>query len=318
MNEAPPAPSNAVLPCIVGPTASGKSRLAALLAARVGGEVISADSVQVYRGFDIGAGKATADELALAPHHLIDVAEPDQPIEAQVWAERANELIGQVRQRGRVPLICGGTFLWIRALVYGLAPAPPADEQVRQRHRDLAEREGRAQLHRLLAQVDPESAARLHENDFVRVSRALEVHELSGKKLSDLQREHGFRTPRHPVRLLVIDWPREEYERRLVRRVRGMVEAGLVQEVEALIRAGFRETRAMGAVGYRQVVEALEGGKVPDAEALVASIVQVSRIFARRQRTWLRDEQALWVSPAALEKEEALDALVEELGLRST
>lgn len=306
-----------LLPCIVGPTASGKSRLAARLAARVGGEVLSADSVQVYRGFDIGAGKPAPEELALAPHHLIDVACPDQPIEAQVWADRAHELITEVRGRGRVPVICGGTFLWIRALVYGLAQAPAADEQIRQRHRGLAEREGRAHLHRLLAQVDPQSAARLHENDFVRVSRALEVFELSGQKLSDLQREHGFRSPRHSARLIVIDWPRHEYEQRLEQRVRGMVEGGLVQEVEGLIRAGYRDTRAMGAVGYRQVVEAIERGDAHDAAALTAAILQVSRVFARRQRTWLRDEQACRVSPLALEQDDALEALAHELCLLS-
>jgi tRNA dimethylallyltransferase len=173
---------------IVGPTASGKTALAVALAEKLGGEVVSADSVQIYRRFDVGSGKPTADEIARAPHHLVGALDPLDPIDAAAWAELASRSIAEIRSRGRIPIVCGGTFLWIKALRFGLAEAPAANEAVRDRHRAIAESEGRAGLHERLRAVDAEAAARLHPNDLVRVSRALEVFELSGKTLSAWQR----------------------------------------------------------------------------------------------------------------------------------
>jgi tRNA dimethylallyltransferase len=158
---------------IVGPTASGKTALAVALAEQLDGEIVSADSVQVYRGFDVGSGKPTPDELRRAPHHLVSALDPMAPIDASSWAELASKAIDDVRARGKVPIVCGGTFLWVKALIFGLAEAPSASPEVRARHRATAEAEGRPALHHRLATVDPESAARLHPNDLVRVSRAL-------------------------------------------------------------------------------------------------------------------------------------------------
>jgi tRNA dimethylallyltransferase len=307
---------------VVGPTASGKSQLAAALGAHLDGEVVSADSVQVYRHFNIGSGKPQAAELGLCPHHLLDIREPFEVLEASVWAKMAAETIDDILGRGKVPIVCGGTFLWVRALLFGLADAPPGDEDLRARHRALEREHGRPYLHQMLKNVDQASAARLHENDFVRVSRALEVHELTGRPLSALQQEHGFATPRYAARLLGVDWPREQYEERLRARVAGMFSDGFVQETQELIQRGYATTRAMASVGYRQVCEALSAetplteAQLPlDEAALLEKVVQSTRIFARRQRTWLRDAAVERVDPAALSDEATLRLALSRLGL---
>src|SRR5258706_1664806 len=156
---------------VVGPTASGKTDLALAIAETHGGEIVGADSVQVYRHFDIGSSKPTLEERSRVPHHLVDVVDPSEPMDAASYADRASLAIAGVIQRGKLPIVCGGTFLWIRALLYGLAGAPPGDADARRRHATLAETEGRSALHAELAKVDPESARRLNPNDLVRVSR---------------------------------------------------------------------------------------------------------------------------------------------------
>ncbi len=282
--------------CLVGPTASGKSRLALELAARHRGEIISADSVQIYRHFDIGSGKPTLQERQRAPHHLMDCADPGEAWDASMFAERAEAAVQAVRARGHLPLVCGGTFLWVRALVYGLAPAPPKDEEVRRQHREFVEQRGRAALHARLREIDPASFQRLMPNDFVRVSRALEVHALTGQPLSELQRAHGFRVPRYRVQFLGIHHEAEALTQRIRGRVQRMLDAGWVQEVAQLVAAGYAQTRPMASVGYRQVFEALQAESLPPQEQLVDEITRVTRIFARRQRTWLREQPVAWLT----------------------
>ncbi len=282
--------------CLVGPTASGKSALALRLAGSLNGEIVSADSMQIYRGFDIGTGKPTAAEQQAVPHHLLDVAEPLETWDAALWAERAEAAIADIRARGKLPIVCGGSFLWVRALIYGLVEAPRGDEALRARHRAWAEAEGRAALHARLAQVDPDSAARLAPNDFVRVSRALEVYELGGVPLSRLQAAHGFREQRLPARLVGVKRDKAELDELIATRVRGMLRAGLVDEVRSLVATGYERARAMGSVGYRQVREAELAGTVADEESLLDAIVRATRVFARRQRTWLRDQPVEWLS----------------------
>lgn len=281
--------------CVVGPTASGKSALAMRLATQLGGEILSADSMQIYRGFDVGTGKPSSEERAAVPHHLIDVAEPLEAWDAARWADEAVRLIGEIRARGRVPIVCGGTFLWVRALIYGLAEAPRGDEELRARHRAWAEREGRPALYAKLLEVDPKTAARLAPNDFVRVSRALEVFELTGKPMSEVQAAHGFREPRYRARLIGVARERAEQDELIAARVRAMLAAGWVKEVEQLRAAGFGEARVMASVGYRQIAEALAAGVVADDGALAEGIVRATRVFARRQRTWLRDQPVEWL-----------------------
>lgn len=285
--------------CIVGPTASGKSALGLQLARELGGEIVSADSMQIYRGFDIGTGKPSADERAELPHHLLDVADPLEAWDAARWAGAAEAAIEQIRGRGRLPIVCGGSFLWVRALIYGLAEAPRGDEQLRERHRAFAAEQGRAALHARLAEVDSPSAARLAPNDLIRVSRALEVFELSGVPMSQLQAAHGFRQPRMPVRLVGVAREKPELDQLISERVAAMLRAGWLAEVEALLARGLGAARAMGSVGYRQICEALASGSASDEPTLAAAIVRATRVFARRQRTWLRDQPVEWLPPAA-------------------
>lgn len=281
---------------VVGPTASGKTELAVRLAERCGGEIVSADSVQVYRHFDVGTGKPNSDERARARHHLVDIVEPLESLDAARWAELAQRTIADIRARGAVPIVCGGSFLWVRALIHGLAPAPGADPAVRARHRALADAEGRPALHAELLRVDPEAAHRLNPNDFVRVSRALEVFELTGQPLSAWHADHGFRQARFAARLVGIGRGRDELDARILRRARAMLEAGWVAEVGSLLARGYAAARAMSSVGYRQIAEALAAGTAVDSDALLDAIARATRVFARRQRTWLRDQPVEWVA----------------------
>jgi len=278
---------------IVGPTASGKTALAVALAEALGGEIVSADSVQIYRRFDIGSGKPTAGELARAPHHLVSALDPLEPVDAARWGELADAAVADIRARGRVPIVCGGTFLWVKALLFGLAEAPSADAATRARHRAIAELEGRPVLHTRLREVDPETADRLHPNDFVRVSRALEVHELTGKTMSVLQREHGFARPRHDARLLGLACEPAVLTERITARARAWLAEGWSEEVRSLLDAGYGDARAMASVGYAQVRAALEGE--PLIDDLETAVVRATRVFARRQRTWLNHVDVTWL-----------------------
>lgn len=281
------------LVCIVGPTASGKTELAFEACDAVGGEIISADSVQIYRGFDIGSGKPTPEELVRAPHHLVDTHAPNEAMDAAEFARRAEAAIRDVRARGKVPIVVGGTFFWVRALTLGLVEAPAADADVRARHKTLAEAEGRPALHAELAKIDPESAARLHPNDFVRVSRALEVYELSGRTMTSFQTEHGFKARRFDARLVGREHDAAALTARIAARVDAWLAGGWVEEVRALIAAGHGESRAMGSVGYAEVRAFVEG-KLP-REELRDAIVRSTRVFARKQRTWLGHADVEWL-----------------------
>lgn len=283
---------------LVGPTASGKTELALRLAEQANAEIVSADSVQIYRHFDVGSGKPNADERARVPHHLLDSVEPLDSVDAARWAELAERAVQEIAERGRHAIVCGGTFLWVRALLFGLAPAPPGDPKVRERHRWIAEQQGRDALHAELARVDAASAARLAPNDLVRVSRALEVFELSGVPMSEWQASHGFREARFDAHLIGIQRERGELDRRIEDRVRRMLSQGWVEEVRSLVARGYESARAMRSVGYRQVAEALRSGTPTTPDALVEPIVRATRVFARRQRTWLRDQPVHWLSEA--------------------
>ena len=280
------------LVCIVGPTASGKTELAVRVAEALDGVVISADSVQIYRGFDVGSGKPNAAELARAPHRLIGALDPFAPIDAAEWARLADAAIAEVRAAGKTPIVCGGTFFWVRALVLGLVEAPAANEPIRARHRFVVETEGRSALHDALRAVDPGSADRLHPNDVVRVSRALEVHELSGRTMSAWHADHGFRGRRHDATMIALRHDPEALTERIERRIVDWLDTGWLDEVSGLIAAGYRDARAMGSVGYAEVRDHVEG-KLP-REELVAAITRSTRIFARRQRTWLNSAPVVW------------------------
>jgi tRNA dimethylallyltransferase len=280
---------------VVGPTASGKTGLAVALARALGGEIVGADSVQVYRGFDIGSGKASPEELAGIAHHLIDVRDADDPLDAAQFVQLADAAIAAIRERGHVPIVCGGTYLWTKALLSGLAQAPPAPADMRQRWQQRAQQEGAPALHQRLREVDAETANRLHPNDATRIIRALEVHELTGTPLSVWQQRHGFRQARYDAQKIGILWPKQSLTARIEERIDSMLQRGWVSEVRSLVDRGFGHTRAMGAVGYREVFAHVSGSA--DEAKLRDAIVRSTRIFARRQRTWLAHENVLWVSP---------------------
>ena len=282
---------------VVGPTASGKSDFAVQLAQRHDAEIISADSVQIYRYFDIGSGKPTTRDLERVPHHLIGALDPLEEIDAAGFCERAASAIRAIHERRRRVIVCGGTFLWVRALIWGLAEAPKADEAIRDEHRQIAEQEGRPALHVRLKDLDPKSYEKLNPNDFVRVSRALEVYELTGQPISAIQASHGFREARYPFRLIGLTHSGAELRCRIEARTRAMLDAGWLNEVRELNRRGYAEARAMQSVGYRQVHAALNAQSSPDMEELTQAIVTATWVFSRRQRTWLRDQPVEWLTP---------------------
>ena len=280
-----------------GPTASGKTDLAVALAERLGGEIVSADSVQIYRGFDVGLGQAHAGR-ARARAATTSSARSIRSTRSTRRPGRGSRAraIADVRARGRVPIVCGGTFLWVKALLFGLAERSRRQRRPsRERHRAIAEREGRPALHARLRGVDAETAARLHPNDFVRVSRALEVHELTRTSpMSAWQREHGFARPVHRARLMAIACDPAVRSRSASRaRARAWLAAGWIEEVEALLAAGYGDARAMASVGYAQVRAALAGEIA--ASELETAVVRATRVFARRQRTWLNHVDVTWL-----------------------
>jgi len=278
---------------VVGPTASGKTELSLNLAEALGGEIVSADSVQVYRHFDLGSGKPSSAERARAPHHMIDVVNPMDTFDAAMFVTRARTACDEIRARGKLPIVCGGTFLWVKALFWGLAQTPGASPEIRARHDGVRREDGVTKLHDMLLAVDPVSAARLHPNDFVRVSRALEVHELTGVPLSTWHAEHAFREVWGAPKLLARQHTPEELTERIRARLRAWLGGGFREEVRDLVARGYSASRAMASVGYKEVY-ACQQGEFPESE-LEERAVRATRVFARRQRTWLNHEPVTWV-----------------------
>ena len=244
---------------VVGPTASGKSTVAMLLAERHGADILSCDSVQVYRGFAIGCAKPTSAEQARVRHHLIDVVDWHEEFDAQRYCALATRAIDAVRESGRGIILCGGTGLYLRALRYGLIDAPERDLELRERlHAEEKAKPG--VLYDRLQALDPLSARRIEPKNLVHVVRALEIHATTGELPSALRARHGFSEERVPMRIVAIDWPREMLRRRIAERVDAMIEQGLVEETRALRAAGVPATcRPMRAVGYREVCAMLDG-----------------------------------------------------------
>ncbi len=275
---------------IVGPTAAGKSAVAAAVCARVGGEVISADSGQIYRGLDIGTAKPSAEERARTPHHAIDLCEPTEQLDAAAWAAAADAAIEDVRSRGSVPVVCGGTGFYVRALLHGLSAIPPIDTGLREAVRaEVAER-GPAAMHGELAEVDPEAAARIAPRDPQRIGRALEVYRQTGRTLTSWHDEHAFAPVRYDARVVGL-WPsREQLRARVNSRVGAMLEAGWIDEVRCLLEAGLPpEAPGLRTLGYRDVVAHVIGAAgAAGAEALPGVIATAHWRYARRQLTWFR------------------------------
>ena len=275
---------------IVGPTASGKSTLGIEVALRLGGEIINCDSVQVYQGIQIATAKVPVEERKGIPHHLIDFVSPSINYTAGDWAREAAATIEDVESRGLVPILVGGTGLYLRALRSPFFPSPQTDGDVRRRINELRERRGPLHLHRLLQRLDPQSATELYPRDWPRVQRAIEVRLQTGKRMS-LQKSH--RPAPHEsarrLRILVLNPPRDQLYMRINDRTERHFAAGLVREVENLLAQGVpTNSNALGAHGYRRVVEFLEGKR--DLPSAIEQTKLDVRHYAKRQLTWFRRE----------------------------
>jgi len=278
---------------IVGPTASGKTSLACELAEELDAEIVSADSQQCYRGLDVGTAKPIAEERARAPHHLLDVADPEEQLDAARFVSLADAAIADIRERGKKVIVAGGTGLWIRALLQGLVDAPGASPEFRASLRDELDALGAPALHARLAQLDPAAAAKIQPNDRVRIERALEVHALSGRRLSELQREHRFAQARYQALSIFLDPPRALLHERIGHRTQQMFASGALQEeTRWLLQRGAH--KALKIIGYGECAEALRTGDFAQAEARTAAR---TRQYAKRQRSWFAREAAQ--SPAS-------------------
>lgn len=291
-----------VLPVVLlmGPTASGKSALALTLAQRFGGEIVTVDSAQVYRGMDIGTAKPSPAERAQVPHHLLDIRDPTEAYSAAQFAADAQRTIADIRARGRLPIAAGGTMLYFKALTEGLSALPRADPALRAQIDAEAAREGWPALHAQLARVDPATAARLPPTDAQRIQRALEVHRLAGQPLSVLQGQRVTATLGPVLRLALVPGDRARLHDAIARRFDAMLAGGLVEELRDL-RARFALTPdlpAMRCVGYRQAWDFLDGRV--DAPRLREAGIAATRQLAKRQLTWLRSTAAEAHDPEAV------------------
>ncbi|WP_123931162.1 tRNA (adenosine(37)-N6)-dimethylallyltransferase MiaA [Thermodesulfitimonas autotrophica] len=281
---------------ITGPTATGKSAVAVEVALRVGGEVISADSMMVYRGMDIGTAKPTPAERKGVPHYLIDVVDPEEDFSVAAFQALAREHIQEINARGRLPILTGGTGLYIRAVVEGFRFAGGVNRELRRRLAEEARRFGPLYLHERLQAVDPEAAARIHPHNVKRVIRALEVFYQTGKPISAAATTAA---PRYDALVFGLYLEREELYRRIEARVDAMLAAGLVDEVKRLLARGVpREATAMQALGYKEIAAYLKG-EVTFEEA-VRLLKRNTRRFAKRQFTWFKREEGIrWLDVAA-------------------
>lgn len=277
-------------PILCGPTAGGKSALAVALALALrergqSAEIVTADAFQIYEGMDIGTAKPTAAEREGVPHHLIDVVEPTERFSVNQWLERAEGLIADLRARGVLPIVVGGTHLYVKALLEGLFQGPPPDAALRAELTALDPHARRAELER----VDPAAAARIHFNDERRTVRALEIFRQTGTPISVLQSQWQPAGGGRPdARLVILDWPAEAINRRINARVKGMMDAGLLDEVRGLHAAGRLGPQAIEALGYKQLVAHLVDPRACPLEECVERIKIDSRHLAKSQRTWLR------------------------------
>lgn len=282
---------------ISGPTCVGKTDAAIALAEPLGAEIISADAMQVYRYMNIGTAKPTEQQRARVPHHLIDVANPDEPFSAALFKTMADAVIREVHQKGRPIFVVGGTGLYIKALVRGLFPGQEQDGVVRKRLKHEAETVGLDALYQRLQKVDPAAAARIHPKDTYRIIRALEVHHVTGQPISHHQKVHGFRHFRYRTLKIALAPDRNTLYDRINRRVDLMLASGLLEEVKWLLAQGYPSTlKSMRSIGYRHMGDYLEG-RTPWDET-IRLFKRDTRRYAKRQLTWFRaDPEILWVQP---------------------
>lgn len=307
MGEPPEKKAACPLLVITGPTATGKSAVAIEVALRTNGEIVSADSMMVYKGMDIGTAKPTTAERRGVPHHLIDVVDPDQDFSVAAFQRLACESIREINARGRLPILVGGTGLYIRAVLEGFRLPGGVNIELRRRLAEEARRYGVFHLHEKLRAIDPEAAARIHPNNLKRVIRAIEVYHQTGTPIS---RAASLAGPEFNALVIGLHLEREDLYRRIEARVEAMIAAGLVEEVRGLIAGGLkRDATAMQALGYKEIAAFL-AGEVSFEEA-VRLLKRNTRRFAKRQSTWFRrDERIRWLNVADFP---GVEAVAEEI-----
>lgn len=299
---------------LVGPTATGKTAVAVRLAERLQGEIVNADSMQIYRGMDIGTAKPSSEERRRAPFHLLDLVTPDQPFSVSDWKERAESAINAIASRDHWPIVCGGTGLYIRALLddWSLAETP-ADPAVRAGLRAEVARHGAPSLHARLQAVDPSTATRLHPNDAVRIVRALEVYQVTGQPISAFQQRDRATRPTRPAYRMGLMLPRQELYARIDTRVNQMIAEGLEDEARRLLDQGYSPTLGpLRSLGYKEMIAYLCGES--DRTTAIEKIKQETRRFAKRQFTWFRaDPNLLWFDGSAQDSAAVAERLLAHL-----
>ena len=281
---------------LTGPTAVGKTKLSIELAKRIGGEIISADSMQVYKYMDIGSAKIMPEEMDGVVHHLIDVLEPTEEFDVFRFQQMAKAKMQEVYERGNIPIIVGGTGFYIQAVLYDIDFAQSdADEKLRRELEDTAEKIGAHALHEMLCEVDPEAAEEIHENNVKRVIRAIEYYRQTGKKISEHNKEQREKESPYNFCYFVLNDDRARLYERIDIRVDQMLKAGLVEEVQALLAKGCRrESTAMQGLGYKEIIDYIQGKT--DLDRAVYLIKRDTRHFAKRQITWFkREKEVVWV-----------------------
>jgi tRNA dimethylallyltransferase len=292
-----PSDSKIKIVVLCGPTAVGKTSVAIETARHFGGEIISADSMQIYRHMDIGTAKPSSKERRMIFHHLIDIVDPDEPFDAAKFAREAGKIIAHLDNEKKTAFVAGGTGLYIKALVHGLFEGKPSNPAIRSRLKLELARSGPDFLYTKLAAVDPASAQKHHPNDTHRVIRALEVFEISGKPMSAWQKDHGFSDRPYQALKIGLTMDREKLYRRIDTRVDAMIEAGLQDEVATLLEKGYpNRLKSMQSIGYRHMADHVEG-RLPFDEA-VRTLKRDTRRYAKRQFTWFKkDPSIIWINP---------------------
>ena len=296
--------------CIVGPTAVGKTEIAIQLAQHLDAEIVSLDSRQIFRGMDIGTAKPTPEQQRAVPHHLIDCVDVDQTFSVAEYQRLADTAIAEIRGREKRAMAVGGAGLYFRGIIDGLFDGPGADAEIRAKLQREVDEHDNVALHERLRRCDPETANRVHPNNLVRVIRALEIYELTGKPISALQQQWKMNEPRYPFRAFGLNMPRETLYQRIEERVDRMVEAGLIEEVKGLLDQGCpRNCVAMQSFGYKELIDYLDRNRTLD-EA-IALLKQNTRRFAKRQLTWFRNDPRIeWLDTSQFS---SIDGIVDNL-----
>jgi len=298
---------------IAGPTASGKTACAVELCKKIDGEVVSADSMQIYRSMDVLSAKPTIDEMDGVAHHMLGIADPVEKYSAARYRDEAREIIADIHARGRMPVLCGGTGLYINAVTRPMEFSEKCDEGLRRSLLTLADAPGgRRRLHDMLREIDPEAADKLHENDVRRVSRAIEVYRLTGRTQSEQMALDAQREGDYSETLFALNWSRETLYSRIDRRVERMLENGLVDEVRRLRSDEQRHPTALQAIGYKEIAAALEG-RISMEEA-ISLVKQLSRNYAKKQMTWFRrDPRTVWIDAEGKSVDEIIQNMLNYL-----